>query len=314
MLMAIGLLLWSYEHRERTRVPLALYILTIILCGVSGVLSGSRAGVLFVGIIVVFSLFYIPIRMSSAWAWPKRIAMTSFLVIITCVVIGTALFRIYAIGANRDRSIALRQATTEEEKEMALRMPTYASMPSIDPVLDEIAQPNWQEFIENPMLMRSGYQGILAIRQHDEYFWYGAGARSFRRLSGNYIDKNNPEEADWEKRRMGIGQANVHNDTLQFLAEHGWIGYGLMLACMLCLLVPFMRDLIASPKNTQSDLLDDRCWFNRICAFHLFAFLALLMITFHSFIELVFRSPACLMLWGLLFVCATGFTSRQPQR
>jgi hypothetical protein len=311
MLMAIGLLIWSYEHRERTRVPLVVYLLTIALCGISGVLSGSRAGVLFVGAIVAFSLFAIPLRLSGAWPWSRRIIVSLFLLTLTFVILGTALLRAYAVNANRERRHAIARATTEVEKEAALQMPTYAPMPAIDPVIDEIAQTDWATFFEDPMLMRSGYQGILALRQHKDYFWYGAGARSFRHLSGNYIDPNNPEERDWEHKRMGIGQANVHNDTLQFLAEHGWIGYGLMLACTLALLVPFLRELFKSPQATQSDLLDDRCWLNRINAFHLFAFGAIVLITFHSFMELVFRSPACLMLWGLLFVCATGFTPRR---
>lgn len=314
MLMATGLLLWSYEHRERTRVPLILYIITIALCGISGVLSGSRAGVLFVAAIVAFSVFYIPFRFAGSWNWSRRILVSLLLLSTATVVLGTAGFRMYAIQANRDRKEAIAAATTEAEKEDALRMPTYAPMPAFDPVIDEIAQTEWGTFFENPMLMRSGYQGILALRQHDDYFWYGAGARSFSRLSGKYIDPNNPEEADWFDKRMGIGQANVHNDTLQFLAEHGWIGYGLMLACTLCLLVPFMRDLLTSPRHTQNDIVADRCWLNRINAFTLFAFIAILLITIHSLMELVFRSPACLMLWGLLFVCAPGFMPRRQKQ
>lgn len=311
MLMATGMLVWSYEHRERTRMPLMVYILTIALCGISGVLSGSRAGVLFVGAIVTFCVVYIPLRFASAWPWSRRILVSGLLLTMATVVLGTAAFRIYAIDANRERKAAIAAAVTEEEKETALRMPVYAPMAAIDPVIDEIAQTQWEVFFENPMLMRSGYQGILAIRQHEDYFWYGAGARSFRRLSANYIDKSNPEEADWFDKRMGIGQANVHNDTLQFLAEHGWVGYGLMLACAACLFIPFMREALRSPKATESDMVEDRWWLNRLNAFYVFAFLAILLITVHSFMELVFRSPACLMLWGLLFVCAPGFMPRR---
>jgi hypothetical protein len=161
------------------------------------------------------------------------------------------------------------------------------------------------------MLMRSGYQGILALRQLEAYPYFGAGAWSFRWLNVLYIDKNNPEEQSWFKSRTGVGQANVHNDTLQFLAEHGWVGFSLMLGCIAALAIPFFYTLFRSPAVPMSDSVADRCWLNRICAYCVFAAVATTMIAAHSFIDLVFRSPACMMLYGLLFVCANGFVPRK---
>lgn len=307
MLVAMGMLCWTYEHRERTRMPAWLYVLTIALCAISAILSGSRAGVLFVFAITGFAVVYLPIRFFASWSGRKRLFATLSLLMAAIAVMGTLVFRFYVVHANQTRAQAIAQAKTEEARIAANALPAYAPMPAVDAVIREIAETDWALFFENPMLMRSGYQGILALRQHADYPWTGAGARSFRHLSETYIDRNNPEEADWFKKRLGIGQANVHNDTLQFLAEHGWIGFGLMLACCACLLWPFLVDLFTSPSRTQSDSVADRGWFNRLNAFFVFGFLATQLIAVHSFMDLVFRSPACMMLYGLIFVCAAGF-------
>ena len=60
-------------------------------------------------------------------------------------------------------------------------------------------------------------------------------------------------------------------------------------------------------RHAFTDTLADRWWLNRIDAYCVFALVAILMMTVHSFIDIVFRSPACMLLYGLLFVCAPGF-------
>ncbi len=490
MTLAIGMLLWTVEHREHTRVPAWSYGVVAVLCAVSAILSGSRAGMLFTLTLIGGATVYIPLRYIGSLPPRLRWAMPVTLLLGALVVIGTAFFRIHAIEANKARTVAVSEATpvlkeaqnaqlkllayealaradealsaaepilqqsvtrteyadavlhaadlfqaarqplinaraskqmietmhaaagmlhdcgidlrgadTLARREIARRdalgvlvkarnllnrvdpaclranakterivveetlasaqaaykaaseMPSYMRIPTIDTVLQEIAETDWALFFDDPMLMRSGYQGILALRQvemHpteatkafqvyrqrmrqdgaelspeqqqvlDEryavrpsaaalYPWYGAGAQSFRWLNFYYIDYGCPEERNWYRNREGTGQANVHNDTLQFLAEHGWLGFGLMCGCVLALVLPFMRTLLLSPQRCASDELADRCWVNRINVFAVFAFVATALIAFHSFIDLVFRSPACMMLYGLLFVCTPGF-------
>ncbi len=496
MALSIGMLLWTIEHREYTRMPAWVYGVVAALCALSGILSGSRAGMLFTLAIVGGATVYIPFRYIGSLSPRLRWAMPIALLLVAGVVIGTAFFRIHAIEANKARAIALatatehlnevqaqqrtlsayealyqadeavmaaeiklktttsrvegadallaaREAFTEAKQaflnlratkatidtlqaaithlhdaEIGLRyadtlarqeiaqqdalqllaqakarlnrvdptcqravthgevaalepelqaafarykqadeMPNYGSVFAIDPVLQEISETDWERFFENPMLMRSGYQGILALRQLEThptlmakryetyrlqqrapqglseatlkklderfairpvaetlYSLYGAGAHSFRWLNFYYIDYANPEEHDWYKQREGTGQANVHNDTLQFLAEHGWLGFGLMCGCVLALALPFMWSLFTSPKYTASDDLADRCWLNRINVLALFALVATTLIAFHSFIDLVFRSASCMMLYGILFVCTPGFIIGRRQK
>ncbi len=451
MLLSIGMLLWTFEHREHTRMPPWIFALAAILCAVSAILSGSRAGMLFTLAVTGFSAVYIPFRYSGSLPKRWRIVFPVGIFVVALAVIGTAFFRVHAVEANRSRVAALAAVTKEQKKvavqqarvaalealtamEVALErtsaalaqpishsahavaltdaatvtqaameayhaaqlpaqasklqgavtqlrqcsgrmqraitgaaqavecktaratietlhtliatldakdaratvglaraeadgakaevetrmqtvsaMPAYMTIPALDKVLEEIYDTDWEALFENPMLMRSGYQGILALRQLDAHPWFGAGAHSFRWLNYKYIDPTNPEEKDWYKQRLGVGQANVHNDTLQFLAEHGWVGFGLMCSCVLMLVGPFFVTLFTSPKYGVSDTWADRCWLNRLNAYAVFAFLATALIAFHSFFDLVFRSAACMLLYGLLFVCAPGFILGAPR-
>ena len=307
MALSVGMTLWALEHREHTRMPPWVYGLCAALCAVSGVLSGSRAGMLFTLAVLAFTALYVPVRYFGTMPGNVRWVVTGTLLAAAVVALGTAGFRMHAVTANAARAQALRVATTQAEREAAGAMPTYTAMPWVDEVLGEIAQTDWGAFFAHPMLMRSGYQGILAQRQAADHPVCGTGAWSFRWLNASYINQDDPEERTWMGKRMGVGQANVHNDTLQFLAEHGWVGFGLMLGCALALALPFLRTLLASPAYTVSDEQADRCWLNRLNVFCVFAFVATALIAAHSFIDLVFRSAACMLLYGLAFVCAPGF-------
>ena len=313
MAWALGMLLWSVEHREHTRVRPWVYGVTVILCAASGILSGSRAGMLFTLALVAFTVLYIPVRYLGSWAPKWRVVVPLLLLIVAGVTLGTAAFRIYAITQNREAKAALAAAKTPEERAAATQLRTYGTLPALDNVLMEIADTPWQSYLEHPLLMRSGYQGILALRQAADHPWYGTGAWSFRWLNANYIRPDVPEEQEWFQARLGVGQANVHNDTLQFLAEHGWVGFGLMLGCVATLCLPFLWQLLRSPQIFVNDDLADRTWPNRINAFYVYAFVGTALIAVHSFIDLVFRSPACMMLYGLFFVCAEGFLLGTPK-
>ncbi len=304
--LSIGMMLWGFEHREISRIPLFVYIGTILLTAISGILTGSRAGVLLTLGVIAFALGYVIFRYVGSWQGKAKWAVPALALALVLAVGGTFAFRIYATQANIERKVAIQSASTPEERALANALPSYAPLPMVDPVVREIADTDWELFFSNPMLMRSGYQGILALRQHEQYRWMGSGAWSFRWLNVTYINADDPDEYKWLDNRQGVGQANVHNDTLQYLAEHGWIGFGLMLGCVAALLLPFLKLLFTSPAYTFTDEQADRTWINRINVCTIFIFLATTMLAVHSFMDLIFRSPACMMLYGLLFVCASG--------
>lgn len=310
MLASIGIGLWTVEHREHTRLKAWPFWITAILCALSAVLSGSRAGMLFTVAICAFTVLYIPLRYLMSWPVRTRWLCLLLLLAVAGITLGTVGFRVYAISANQERTAALKEAKTEEAHFEASKRPQYAAMPWLDPVIKEIMETDWQDLLKDPVVARSGYQGTLALRQFHDYPWFGTGAWSFRWLNINYINQDDPVERKWLKSRMGVGQANVHNDTLQYLAEHGIVGFGLMLGCIAALVIPFLIQFFKSPAYTVSDEQADRFYLNRLNVYYVFAMIATFQIAFHSFFDLVFRSPACMMLYGLLFVCAPGFLLR----
>ncbi len=313
MALCAGMVLWAVENKEKAPLPAWVYALSGGLCAVSAVLSGSRAGVLLMVAVALAVAVLVPIRYFGAWSPRWRVGVPVAIGLMLLLSVGTLGFRMYASGANKAREQALASARTVEERSAALQLPQYTPIPALDSVCLEIAETPWAEVLAHPMLVRSGYQGILALRQAADYPWFGSGAWSFRWLNERYINRDSPEEQAWLQSRLGVGQANVHNDTLQFLAEHGRIGFGLMVAVMVLLLIPFLVALFRSPALVVSDEISERAWFNRLNPYHLFATLALAMMTVHSFMDLVFRSPACLMLYGLLMLCAEGFEVGSPR-
>jgi O-antigen ligase len=101
---------------------------------------------------------------------------------------------------------------------------------------------------------------------------FGVGGWGFRYLLGWYIPPDR-----W--REIGIGTANVHNDALQFLAEFGGVGAGLMAAAVVVLLAPVLK---IRPWKKPLPLI---------------ALLGLCATVLHSMIDLPFRSPAILYSW-----------------
>ncbi len=112
-----------------------------------------------------------------------------------------------------------------------------------------------------------------------DYPWFGAGGWGFRYFLAT---KLTPDE--WYK--VGTGQANVHNDPLQFLAEFGSLGTALMLVVMASLAFPILRK---------------KAW-RQPQAIPLLA--GLTMVMGHSLIDLPFRCPAILYAW-LIGLAAT---------
>lgn len=118
-----------------------------------------------------------------------------------------------------------------------------------------------------------GWQYESAIRMWREHPWFGVGGWGYRHLVGFYMDPSRYAEI------RGEGRANVHNDLLQFLAEFGAVGTGLLLmAAGLCLKPVRWRSVIRSPLP-------------------FFVLFGLAGVVAHSLLDLPFRSPAVLYLW-----------------
>ncbi len=129
-------------------------------------------------------------------------------------------------------------------------------------------------------------QRKVAVSIHKNYFWFGAGGWAQRYLGYTYV------EPDRWAQLTDKGDANVHNDTLQFTGEFGVIGLTLMALSVGLLLLP-----LAKHRHTTLS--------NPIL---LFSLLGLGLIYAYSFIDLPFRSPAILFAWTLMLASASQWT------
>lgn len=123
-----------------------------------------------------------------------------------------------------------------------------------------------------------GFQLRAAVRIWQDHPWFGVGGWGYRYLLGHYLP---PEE--WSK--VSTGKANVHNDPVQFLAEFGAVGAGLLAAVVVGLLAAIVRSGVGWPPLV------------------LFPVLGAGLIALQGLIDLPFRSPAVLYLW---MACVAG--------
>lgn len=136
---------------------------------------------------------------------------------------------------------------------------------------------------------------------------FGVGGWGYRHFVHAYVT---PAELDGML--QGKGMANVHNDALQFMAEHGLIGFGLMLAAVAMLLKPILLGvwrLLTTPQVVD--------WDNPYCppllrvpAVIYAVLLGCFATVIHSLIDLPFRSPAIVITWCLCLACAPAFLPR----
>ena len=135
---------------------------------------------------------------------------------------------------------------------------------------------------------------------------FGVGGWGYRHLC---ITKVTPKE--YSSIVMSPGSANVHNDCLQFLAEHGLVGFGALVAIVLMLVWPvfsvwawlikgvrFMKKKDQPPQPVQIFALPAPAFCILVAA------LATLI---HSFGDCPLRSPAILTLFFVSLAAIPGF-------
>lgn len=115
--------------------------------------------------------------------------------------------------------------------------------------------------------------------------WFGTGGWGFRYFFGIVLDPG-----EWEL--IGVGDANVHNDFLQFLAEFGVVGTLLLIGTCAGLLGPIMRS---------------GAWRRPIV---LLPTTGALIVLAYSLMDLPFRCPAVLYAWATLLAAMPVFVIR----
>ena len=134
-----------------------------------------------------------------------------------------------------------------------------------------------------------------------DHQWTGVGGWGFRRYVGLYMS---PERWDYLQES---GRANVHNDALQFLCEHGMIGFGLIVALAVALIAHALIRLPGIKRELNAVTGRPRPWFWSVspCVWSVFAAAAVMAV--HSTVDLPFRSIANTLVWFAILACLPGF-------
>lgn len=146
------------------------------------------------------------------------------------------------------------------------------------------------------------YQTTAAWRIWRDYPWFGVGGWGYRQYVAmpQYLEEG--RQALFHR-----GAANVHNDVMQFLVEHGAIGLGLMLGAVAMLLVPVGKRLWLAHESHFDGWSGDRWLFFRLSPITVMLLVATSLTFVQSLIDLPFRSPAILVTWTIALACAPAF-------
>ncbi|MBR1587898.1 MAG: O-antigen ligase family protein [Kiritimatiellae bacterium] len=83
---------------------------------------------------------------------------------------------------------------------------------------------------------KAQYHSRVAAAILRDYPLFGAGGWGYRHLCTKYMTN------DELKQLQTLGGANVHNDYLQFLCEHGTVGFGFLVLAFVLLVSPIFRE------------------------------------------------------------------------
>lgn len=141
---------------------------------------------------------------------------------------------------------------------------------------------------------------------------FGVGGWGYRHFSPSYMK---PAELS---QRQTQGGANVHNDYLQFLAEHGLVGFSLLVACVWLLALPSGRgwkavaqEALKTRSSMQAGPGDSAYVLFSVSPAVLWSFLGCVAVLVHAFGDCPFRSGAVMSTFLALLPVSYGFIPRQ---
>ena len=180
-----------------------------------------------------------------------------------------------------------------------------ATMFMPDGVHREIQTVNSREALDR-VTGRGESHTIVATQIWREHLLFGCGGWGY----GIFCVDKQPPRTYWAP-----GSANVHNDHLQFLVEHGLVGYGLLVAAVVLLMIPVVKSWITLAKGTR--FLTAKHQPPPPQSFFVFPgaafsmFIAALVPVVHAFGDCPLRSSAVLTLFYVTLACIPGYLPRE---
>ncbi|MCR5752255.1 MAG: O-antigen ligase family protein [Kiritimatiellae bacterium] len=156
------------------------------------------------------------------------------------------------------------------------------------------------------------YHVRVATEIWKDHILFGCGGWGYKHFC---IPKMTPEEL---KSIQMVGGMNVHNDYLQFLAEHGLVGFGLMVMVVLLLLSPVAaawKKLVRAARFAKaSDLPPKPVQLFAMPAPAFFILLTAVATFVHGFGDCPLRSPAVLTLFLMSLAAVPGFLPKTAKQ
>lgn len=168
--------------------------------------------------------------------------------------------------------------------------------------------------VMNRLTGRTEYHQDIAVKLTMQHPLFGVGGWGYKHFSTPYVPKSVSQyfKYDWSN-----GGANVHNEFLQFMCEHGIVGLLLILTVIFFLLKPVVaiwKSLAATVKFTAKLGLPSPKGFFVFPLPALTILLAALMTVVHSFADCPLRSAAVMMLFFTELAAVEGFLPRLAEK
>lgn len=171
--------------------------------------------------------------------------------------------------------------------------------PSDNPVLRELRAVPWDRFGEETFGAR-WQQTCSAWSIWLDHPWFGVGGCGYRHVVCLELDEG-------ARTLLHRGGVNVNNDAMQFLVEHGLVGFGLMLGAVAVLLAPVVRRLLVAQTTNLDGWTGEPWLIFRVSPVTIMLLTGTAMVFLMSLIDLPFRSPAILVTWCISLACAPVF-------
>lgn len=159
----------------------------------------------------------------------------------------------------------------------------------------------------NRVTGKAQYHTTVATSLWKEHRLFGCGGWGYRHLCGPQMRKLGIDT----RALQDVGGANVHNDYLQFLAEHGLAGFGALVAIVVMLLLPVVRQWRKMVLDTRfqkpKDLPPKPVQIFILPAPAFFLLLTVLATLIHAFGDCPLRSCAVLTLFYIVLAAIPGF-------
>lgn len=155
----------------------------------------------------------------------------------------------------------------------------------------------------------AGYHPHVAWEIFRDYPLFGVGGWGYPHYQRMYM------RTEDFKHFQTVGGVNVHNDVLQFLAELGAVGTGLVLLAVFCLVVPLLAEQLKLSKHLSRPRENDSKvprpkWFYKLPPEELGVVFGCAATVLHSLGDLPFRTPSIQIVWFCALACASGFIPR----